>query len=403
MKISKLTGDEGALTLLIQNATIYAENTILQNGYILIENSRISEIGPMENCPLHADKILTLQEGQLVLPGFIDIHIHGAGGADAMDGKEEALRIMVEELPKEGTTSFLATTMTQDPATITKALQTIKSFRKNGNLAGESELLGIHLEGPFISPSKAGAQPIDHIIAPQLDLFTEWNEASGNAIKLVTLAPEQPGAKEVIEYLRNSNILCSIGHTNASYQQATEAIKLGASHATHLFNQMTGLHHRDVGAAGAALLNDQVYMEIIADGIHVSPEMIKLALRVKGVDKTILITDAMRAKGMAEGRYELGGQEVIVKGKEARLNDGTLAGSILKMNDAIKKVCQFTDCTLQQAIQMASVNPAKQLNIFERKGSIAIGKDADLVIMNSNLDVFTTICRGIIAYRGEQH
>ena len=292
--------------------------------------------------------------------------------------------------------------MTEDSANITKALQAIKSFKKNGNPAGETELLGVHLEGPFISPAKAGAQPLQHIIDPQLDLLSEWNTLSGNAIKLVTLAPEQPGADEVIDCLRKSNIVCSLGHTNASYHQAAEAIKQGVSHATHLFNQMTGLHHRDVGAAGAALLHDQVYIEMIADGIHLSSEMIKLALRVKGVDKTILITDAMRAKGMADGQYDLGGQEVTVTGNEARLKDGTLAGSILKMNDAIKNVCQFTDCTLQQAIQMASVNPAKQLSIFDRKGSIAVGKDADLVIMNPNLDVSTTICRGIIAYRGEQ-
>lgn len=390
------------MSLLIRNATIYQENAILQNGYILIENHQISEIGFMENAPQHADEVLTLKEGQFVLPGFIDIHIHGVAGADAMDGTEEALRVMVKELPKEGTTSFLATTMTQSPSNIKKALQAIECFKDNGNPAGETELLGVHLEGPFISPLKAGAQPLHHIIDPQVSLFSEWNETSGQAIKLVTMAPEQPGSSELIEHLHKSSIICSLGHTNATYHQATEAIEQGASHATHLFNQMTGLHHRDVGAAGATLLHDQVYIEMIADGIHVSPEMVKLALQVKGLEKTILITDAMRAKGMDDGQYDLGGQEVTVKGSEARLADGTLAGSILKMNEAIKNVCDFTGYTLQQVFQMASANPAKQLNLYDRKGSITVGKDADLVIMNPNFDVSTTICRGKIAYRGEQ-
>lgn len=389
------------MSLLIQHATIYQENAILQNGYILIKNNQISEVGFMEDSPQHADEVLNLKEGQIVLPGFIDIHIHGVAGADAMDGTEEALRAMVKELPKEGTTSFLATTMTQSPSNIKAALQAIHRFKDNGNPTGETELLGVHLEGPFISPSKAGAQPLHHITDPQVNLFSEWNEASGHAIKLVTLAPEQPGSSKLIEHLHKSAIICSLGHTNATYHQAAEAIEQGVSHATHLFNQMTGLHHRDVGAAGAALLHEQVYTEMIADGIHISPEMVKLAIKLKGLEKTILITDAMRAKGMDDGQYDLGGQEVTVKGSEARLADGTLAGSILKMNEAIKNVCDFTGYTLQQVVQMASANPAKQLKIYDRKGSITVGKDADLVILNSNLDVSATICRGKIAYRGE--
>ncbi len=390
------------MTLLIQNATIYQENTILKNGYILIEDNQIKEVGLMEHAPQDADEIISLNEDQLVLPGFIDIHIHGVAGADAMDATEEALAVMAKELPKEGTTSFLATTMTQDSANIKKALQAIQSFKVNGNPAGETEMLGVHLEGPFISPLKAGAQPLHHIKNADVDLFKEWNEASGNAIKQVTLAPEQPGAKELIKHLRNSNIICSMGHTNATYEQASEAIEQGVSNATHLFNQMTGLHHRDIGAAGAALLDDRVFVEIIGDGIHISPEMIKLALRAKGKEKAILITDAMRAKGMADGQYDLGGQEVTVKGPEARLADGTLAGSILKMNDALKNVCHFTGYSLQEVVQMATVNPAKQLNVFDKKGSIAVGKDADIVIMDTNFKISTTICRGKIAYRGEE-
>ncbi len=389
------------MTILIKNATIYLDDSTLHDGYILIDGETIKEIGPMQQAPEQADEVITVTTNEVVLPGFIDMHIHGAGGSDAMDGTEEAVAHMADCLPKEGTTSFLATTMTQSPENIEQALQAIHRYSQSGNNPGSADVIGIHLEGPFVNPSKAGAQPVQYIINPDIELFKKWYEVSGHTIKQVTFAPEEPGGKELVELLVQEGIIPSIGHTGATYQEATEAIALGASQATHLFNQMTGLHHRDIGAAGASLMNENIYAELIVDGIHVSPEMVNLSLKLKGVDRTILITDAMRAKGLSDGKYDLGGQDVFVKGKEARLEDGALAGSILKMNDALKNMVAFTGCSLRDAVQMAAVNPAKQLNIYDKKGSVAVGKDADLVILDKDYQVRTTICRGKIAYRGE--
>ena len=329
------------------------------------------------------------------------MHIHGAGGSDAMDGTVEAVAHMAAFLPKEGTTSFLPTTMTQSPESIEQALEALHQYSQSDNVPGTADVIGVHLEGPFVNPSKAGAQPVQYIINPDAELFKKWYELSGQTIKQVTLAPEEPGGKELVELLNKEGIISSIGHTGATYQEAMEAISLGVSQATHLFNQMTGLHHRDIGAAGASLMNENIYAELIVDGIHVSPEMVELSLKLKGIDRTILITDAMRAKGLSDGKYDLGGQDVFVKGKEARLEDGALAGSILKMNDAVKNIITYTGCSLRDAVQMAAVNPAKQLNIYDKKGSIAAGKDADIVILDDDFQVRTTICRGKIAYRGE--
>lgn len=389
------------MTILIKNATIYLDDATLEDGYILIDGETIKEIGPAHQAPHEADEILTLSPNEVVLPGFIDMHIHGAGGSDAMDGTVDAVAHMAAFLPKEGTTSFLPTTMTQSPESIEQALEALHQYSQSDNVPGAAEVIGVHLEGPFVNPSKAGAQPVQYIINPDAELFKKWYELSGKTIKQVTLAPEEPGGKELVELLNKEGIISSIGHTGATYQETMEAISLGVSQATHLFNQMTGLHHRDIGAAGASLMNENIYAELIVDGIHVSPEMVELSLKLKGIDRTILITDAMRAKGLSDGKYDLGGQDVFVKGKEARLEDGALAGSILKMNDAVKNIITYTGCSLRDAVQMAAVNPAKQLNIYDKKGSIAVGKDADIVILDDDFQVRTTICRGKIAYRGE--
>ena len=389
------------MTILIKNATIYLDDATLEDGYILIDGETIKEIGPAHQAPHEADEILTLSPNEVVLPGFIDMHIHGAGGSDAMDGTVEAVAHMAAFLPKEGTTSFLPTTMTQSPESIEQALEALHQYSQSDNVPGTADVIGVHLEGPFVNPSKAGAQPVQYIINPDAELFKKWYELSGQTIKQVTLAPEEPGGKELVELLNKEGIISSIGHTGATYQETMEAISLGVSQATHLFNQMTGLHHRDIGAAGASLMNENIYAELIVDGIHVSPEMVELSLKLKGIDRTILITDAMRAKGLSDGKYDLGGQDVFVKGKEARLEDGALAGSILKMNDAVKNIITYTGCSLRDAVQMAAVNPAKQLNIYDKKGSIAVGKDADIVILDDDFQVLTTICRGKIAYRGE--
>jgi N-acetylglucosamine-6-phosphate deacetylase len=205
----------------------------------------------------------------------------------------------------------------------------------------------------------------------------------------------------MVRYLKESGIIASIGHSDATYEQVVEAIEAGANHLTHLFNQMKGLHHREPGVVGAAFLHDELKAEIIADGVHVRPEMVKLAYKQKQREGLILITDSMRAKCLKNGTYDLGGQEVTVKDGKAVLEDGTLAGSILKLGQAFKNILNYTGCSIEDAIQMASVNPAKQLNIYDRKGSIAKGKDADIVILDHNREIFMTICRGEVAFHKE--
>jgi len=388
---------------IISNITVYAENHTYQNGYIKVSNGKITEIGSMNEL-IEEDKseIITLSPKFSLLPGMIDAHIHGAAGADAMDATKEALETMAAALPKEGTTSFLATTMTQTKDAIEKALANAAQFIEEKQAAGKAEIVGIHLEGPFISQKRAGAQPPDYIIEPDLILFKKWQELAKGHIKLVTLAPEEKNGIELTSYLKQTGVTASIGHSDATYQEIDEAIQAGASHVTHLFNGMRGLHHREPGVVGAALLRHELFTEIIADGIHARPEMIQLAYRQKTSERIILITDSLRAKCLKNGTYDLGGQAVQVDDIKATLPDGTLAGSILKMKDAVKNMISYTNCELENIIEMTAINPAKQLNIFDRKGSIAVGKDADFVILDEHLEVVMTFCRGKLAYQKEE-
>ncbi|MFL6516447.1 MAG: N-acetylglucosamine-6-phosphate deacetylase, partial [Bacillus sp. (in: firmicutes)] len=231
----------------------------------------------------------------------------------------------------------------------------------------------------------------------------KWQSLTNGNIKLVTLAPERPGGLDMIRYLKSNGIIASIGHTDATFDEVNEAIDAGANHVTHLFNQMRGLHHREPGVVGAAFLRDELKAEIIVDGVHVRPEMVKLAFKQKQSEGLILITDSMRAKCLKNGKYDLGGQEVTVKNGKAVLEDGTLAGSILKLGHAVKNIIAYTGCPLEDAIEMASVNPAKQLNIYDRKGSIAVGKDADIVILDEEMEVYMTLCHGAIAFNREEN
>ncbi|MGM9926654.1 MAG: N-acetylglucosamine-6-phosphate deacetylase [Bacillus sp. (in: firmicutes)] len=388
--------------LLLKNVDIYTENEIITNGYVLLIDDKISEIGAIDSLPNHSFEqadMISFEKGTKLIPGFIDVHIHGAGGADTMDGTPEALQTMAKTLPQEGTTSFLATTMTQSQDNIVQALRNAALYQKTRNGRGEAEIIGIHLEGPFINPSKKGAQPEEFILEPSIEIFKKWQTEAAGTIKLVTIAPEMPNGMDLIKYLSQHNVTASIGHTDATFLQMKEAVASGATQVTHLYNGMRGLHHREPGTVGAALLFDELKVELIADGMHICPEMIQLAINAKGPDGTLLITDAMRAKCLQNGHYELGGQPVIVDDGKATLEDGTLAGSILKMIDSVKNILTYTHLTLHDIIKLTSVNPAKQVGIYDKKGSIAIGKDADIVILNKNMDLEMTICRGKIAYK----
>ncbi|WP_066251650.1 N-acetylglucosamine-6-phosphate deacetylase [Neobacillus drentensis] len=390
--------------ILLMGARVYSEQQIIEDGYIKIKNQKIIEMGSSnELSNKDGFNVIEIPAHYNAVPGFIDVHIHGVAGADTMDATKEALDTMVMALPKEGTTSFLATTMTQEGKQIENALINAGKYIKEQQFPGKSEIIGIHLEGPFVNSLMAGAQPIQHIIDPDVSLLKEWQKLSNETIKLVTLAPERPSGLAMIRYLKENGIIASIGHTAATYDEVNEAIEAGANHVTHLFNQMRGLHHREPGVVGAAFLREELKAEIIVDGVHVRPEMVNLAFKQKQSDGLILITDSMRAKCLKNGKYDLGGQEVTVENGKAILEEGTLAGSILKMGHAVKNIISFTGCSLDEAIEMSSVNPAKQLGFYDRKGSITVGKDADIVILDEDMEVYMTICRGSLAFKREEN
>jgi N-acetylglucosamine-6-phosphate deacetylase len=387
--------------LIIKNITIYLENDKIENGTLLIEKGKIKGIYRENENPTHYPSRFKIMDGEGLnaVPGFIDGHIHGANGSDVMDATEEALNAIAEVLPKEGTTSFLATTITQSKENIEKALKNVANYNAKDRYA---EILGVHLEGPFIEPSKKGAQPLEHIRKPDIALFDQWQALANGKIKTITMAPEHDEDGSFIRHLAENGVNVSAGHTDIDFKGMKTAISHGVNQVTHLCNAMNGIHHRDIGAVGAAFFLEELYAELIADGIHVAPEMLQLIYQNIGSERLLLITDAMRAKCLNAGTYDLGGQMVLVDEERAVLEDGTLAGSILKMKHGVQNMLALRGVEFEDVIKMASSNPAKQLGVFERKGSITEGKDADILLVDDKFTVTYTFCRGKMAYKGEE-
>ncbi|MFQ3845532.1 N-acetylglucosamine-6-phosphate deacetylase [Staphylococcus pseudoxylosus] len=374
----------------IANGRIYTENETIEHGYILVEDGKIIQITEGE----YQGDLTTIDvKGQHVLPGFIDIHMHGGYGEDAMDASFEGLKHLSESLLSEGTTSFLATTMTQSDDNIIKALKNIVNYQAQQDALNAASIVGIHLEGPFISEYKVGAQNPAYVQRPSVEKVQQFQEIANNQIKVMTFAPEVEGADETLSILHDQ-INFSIGHTVATFDEVNEAVAHGAKHVTHLYNAGTAFEHRNPGLSGAAWVNDELSTESIVDGIHSHPASVKIAYKQKGNKRFFLITDAMRAKGMPDGEYDLGGQNVVVKGSEARLTSGALAGSILKMNEGLKNLIEFTGAPLDDLWRVTSLNQAIALKIEGDKGSIAIGKDADIVVVDDDIQVLTTIKSG---------
>jgi len=382
---------------ILSGLQVHAEEDSYSESSVLIQDGIIHTIHP--GITDKNIETFAFPASYHLVPGFIDLHLHGANGADVMDATPEALAIISKALAKEGTTGFLATTMAADVQDIENTLSVIRHFVENASqkIAGAS-LLGIHLEGPFLSPDKIGAHLADKIIPPDIGLMQRWRSMAQNLIKLVTLAPEQAHSLAFIHYLCQQDIVPAIGHSNANYQTTQAAIDAGCCYITHLFNAMRGIHQREPGVVTAALLAEKVMVELIVDGIHLHPAIVELAYKMKGEDNIVLVTDAIRAKCLGEGCYELGGQNVTVKAGAARLADGTLAGSILPLCTAMKNMMTFTHCPLRAAIKMTAENPAKVLGLFHRKGSIAPNKDADLVVLDDEMNVVLTLCGGKVAF-----
>ena len=360
-----------------KNAKVYIRGRGVIRTDIAVENGVIRRIGDFPGLQPVFDT-----GDCLLTAGFIDEHIHGAGGCDTMDGTASALATISRALAEEGVTAFLATTMTQSRENIIRALKAAAAFEADGG----AELIGVHLEGPFISRKYLGAQKSEFVAAPAVEYFAELQQAAGGKIKLVTLAPEEGGG-ELIKALVAGGVVPSVGHSAATFAQVDSARKLGLSCVTHTFNAQSPFNHREAGVAGAALSCDDLFCEVIADTVHVSVPALRLLLKNKPDDKIVLITDAIRAKGLGDGVSELGGQTVFVEGGQARLADGTLAGSVLKMNVAVKNFVEKCGVEVTRALDFASYNPAKNLGVLNERGCVAEGLRADFALIDDKFNV----------------
>ena len=374
----------------IVNGSIILKDKILENSAIGFDG-KICEIIDANEVPEGAEIIDA--KGGFVAPGLVDVHIHGYLGEDTSDGSAEGIRKMAYGIVKNGVTSWCPTTMTVSMDEINGALDVVRSLKEESKTWDGAEILGVNLEGPFINPKKKGAQAEAHIKAPDADFVIK----NSDIISLATMAPEMEGGCEAIKKIKeNCNVRVSVGHTDATFEETLSGIDAGATHITHLFNAQTPLHHRNPGVVGAALLRD-VYTELICDTFHVHKGLFELIAKIKG-DKLVLITDCTRAGGMPDGEYTLGGQKIIVNGIECLLEDGTIAGSVLKLNNAVKNVYKNTEMPLWQIVAAASLNPSKAIGVDDRKGSIEVGKDADIIIADRDFNIIKTIIGGVVKY-----
>ncbi|MCK5817892.1 MAG: N-acetylglucosamine-6-phosphate deacetylase [Psychromonas sp.] len=377
--------------LLIKNASVVTNDTVLTATSVLVCNSKILQISPHIEC---ADATVIDAQGKVLLPGFIDVHTHGGVGVDFMNADPLGNTKVAEFFATKGTTSFLATTLTSSKENLIKALKAVGDAQEMEHKG--AEIIGVHMEGPFFNLDYKGAQNPDFISNPTIEDIKDYIAVKPNLIKMMSLAPEQEGALEAIEYMTNRGIICSAGHSGATYCQVCAAVKNGLTHATHTFNGMSPLHHREPGMVGAIMLEDKIYAEAIFDAIHLNPKIVELLIKVKGIDKVILITDSMQAVGLEDGRYDLGGLEVDVKDGAARLLDGTLAGSCLTMDKALQNTVKYLELPLWDIAKLMSRNAASELGI--NKGEIKVGLDADMVLIDNKFSITNTIVAGIEVY-----
>ena len=375
--------------LVLKNAKIILENKILY-GKALVLGDKIEAI--IEETEIPEDAEIIDCEGGYVTPGFIDLHIHGYLGKDVCDATAESIRTIAGGLVENGVTGFLPTTMTVDMSVIKGALDACREVRNSGEYYG-STILGVHAEGPFISASKKGAQDERFILKPDADFV----KANADIIKIITLAPEEDkDFAEIKRMAEETDVVVSMGHTSADYKTAMESTKNGVKHATHLFNAMTPMTHRAPGVVGAAL-NSDVSCELIVDTYHVDVALYEMVYKMKG-RKLCFITDCLPAGGLPEGEYTLGGAKIIYKNNLCKLEDGTIAGSVLKLNKGVWNVYTNTSIPLYECVNCATLNPATAIGVADRKGSIEIGKDADIVILDNEFNVKKTIIGGVVRY-----
>jgi N-acetylglucosamine-6-phosphate deacetylase len=334
-------------------------------------------------------------DGLVALPGFLDVHVHGGGGGDVMDASADALRAMLRAHAQHGTTGLLATTLTQSQAAVQAALENARAAHAQGHAfcPDGAAVLGIHLEGPYINPARPGAQPREHVRDYDAEEFAGWLESAGGSLVRITLAPERPGADGLLGVCRAEGIVVSLGHTDATAAQIVDALDGGPCDATHLFNAMPGLHHREPGPVAIFLTDPRAAVELICDGHHVAPDVIRLVVAAKGTDGVIAITDAMAAAGVGDGTFSLGGHPVEVRNGRATLPDGTLASSVVTMEQTAANLRRWCELDWSDVARLTSTNAARRMG-WSRKGRLAVGCDADLVLVDEQVAVHATFVGG---------
>jgi len=395
-----------ALVLHVSRA--FTPHREILNATVVIEDGRIAAIGAHEEVspPAHA-RVMNFP-GMTLVPGFVDVHIHGAGGHDVMEGDASALAAVTRTVARFGTTSLVAATVTASLDSTCRATEAMARYihAQTGSTPGTatSEILGIHFEGPFLSSVRRGVQPAQWIVPPSRDAFRKMLEAASGCARILTLAPELDGASELQAAARQRDLRVAIGHSNASYQQAVRAIDAGAAHAVHVYNAMRTFAHRDPGILGAVLTDDRIYAEVIADGVHVAAPALRLLLRSKTALRIALVTDAVSATGMAPGKYRLGEMDILLSDDPStgqpccRSCEGKLAGSVLTQDRAVQNMMQLAGASLREAVLMASYVPAQMAGVGNRKGSLRSGFDADLAVLNADGTVVRAIVGGVFSF-----
>ena len=385
-------------TTLVHAARAFTPTTEIPDAAILIRDGAIEAVGPRDGMTLPAGAQEVVATDKIAAPGFVDVHIHGAGGHDVMEGTGDALKAVASTIAGHGTTSFVATTVTASPDAICRSAEGVARYFALQHEAGDlrAEVLGVHFEGPFISPLRRGVHPPEFLKLPSADLLAQFIAAAKGRAQILTIAPELLGAMPCIDAARKAGLVVAIGHTDATYEQARAAIARGAHHAVHVYNAMRPFTHRDSGVIGAVLTTPEVTAELIADGVHVDETAMRLLLQAKGPSGVILVSDGISATGMPDGKYMLGTFEVTVSDGVCRNAEGKLAGSTLTLDRALRNIVNL-GTPLSHALRMLTLNPATLLGLEFKKGALRAGADADLVLLDESLHVTNVWTRGLTA------
>ncbi len=386
--------------IVLSASRLFTPQEEIKNALVFIEDGLISTVSSQDQKAIPASARLVDLGDSVLAPGFVDIHMHGGAGLDVMRATSAELPHLNKFLTTHGVTGYFPTTVAAPLDQTCVALERLadaiegsRDFKAANGETPQAQPLGIHLEGPFLSHKRRGVHPPEYLAEPTVQLFERLWQAARGHVRMMTIAPELPGALEVIAEASRRNVLVSIGHSDAVLEAARAGVKAGARHATHTFNAMRPLDHRDPGILAEVLTDSQLTADIIVDGIHVMPEVVQLFLQAKGIDRVVLITDATAAAGMPDGTYQLGPIQVQVKNGRCTM-DGKLAGSVLTMDRAVRNVIHFADWSLQDAVRAATVNPARAVGLAQHHGVLAPGAEANLVVLNSSGDVRRTFVRG---------